>query len=211
MAIADITLTGDWPRFTMLLNPKKFDAALRLHVGRCMDKCGYYMRRMIRQEIKRGVPPPKSALSIALAKGGTKPLVGATAALWNSVSKNRIDWDRVFVGVLRGERRHGDDIYNIAMTLHEGASIPVTTRMRNLFAALWRARVKADPSRLRGARARELWAAAPGFEWRRLSPETSTIRIPGRPFIKRALERKAVKDQITRFLEAAVDGAFKQR
>jgi len=210
MAKPGIRLTGEWRRLRALLNPGKFRRRLEREVGKATTKNVLLLRRAIREAIRSNIAPRKVALSKALARGGSKSLVGRTAALWRSVTYLRLSWNRAFAGVLRrGKNERGDPLYNIALTLHEGASIKVTDRMRGLFAALFWARMKGDPSILKSRRARELWRAAPGFEWRRLSPSTRMIRIAGRPFVKIALRDRGLRVQAENNWNDAVDRAFR--
>jgi hypothetical protein len=205
-----ITLTGEWRKLRAILNPGKFRRRLETEVGKATTKNALLVRRAIREAIRSNIRPDKSPLSVALARGGTKTLIGRTSALWRSVTHLRVSWNRGFAGVLRrGKRKRGVDLFNLAVTLHEGASIKVTDRMRGLFAALFWARMKGDPSILKSKRARELWRAAPGFEWRRLSPSTRAIRIPGRPFVKKALRDRRLRQEVEKNWNDAVDRAFR--
>jgi hypothetical protein len=210
VAGSGVRLTGDWDRFRTILSPGRFTRDLERHVGRATHKNALLLRREIRRQIRSGIQPGKSPLAAALARGGTKTLVGRSGELFKAVAAVSLSWDKAFAGVMRrGHRKRGVALFNIATTLHEGATIPVTDDMRNLFAALFWARIKGDPSILRSPRARELWDAAPGFEWRRLSPGKKNIRITGRPFVKNAMRAPGLRAAVLKNWSDAVDETFR--
>ena len=212
MPKSGITMLGGWRKFRAALEPGRFRRRIEEEVGDATEENALLLRRAIREAIRSNISPSKVALSKALARGGSKTLVGRTGALWRSVTHLRLAWNRGFAGVLRrGQKKNGAELFNVAMVLHEGHTIKVTDKMRGLFAALFWARIKGSPSHLKSKRARELWKSAPGFEWQRLSPSTRAIRIAGRPFVKVAMRSRAIHGQVEKNWNDAVDRAFRMR
>jgi hypothetical protein len=109
--------------------------------------------------------------------------------LWQAITSKQRRWDRVFVGLLQT-----DALFNIGRALHEGATIPVTKKMRAMFFYLWLASQQAQghrtgrPVRLTG-RAAELFDRFK--DWKPLRDTTTAIKIPPRPFIAEALNDDA--------------------
>lgn len=140
-------------------------------------------------------------------KGASVPLVGGKVdtggiSLFQAIRANTLDDYTVFAGV-----KFVSEKYDIAETLHEGATIPVTDKMRNLFRVLFFASVgRFDPGALTG-RAAELWRLRPGG-WKRLNPSTTAIIIPSRPFIERAFADPGMRREVKENWETALQAAF---
>jgi hypothetical protein len=141
-------------------------------------------------------------------KGASVPLVGGKADtgginLFQAISSTMLDDYAVFAGV-----KFVSEKYDVAATLHDGAVIPVTERMRTMFKMLWWASEGAiDPSQLTG-RAAELWRLKQ-TGWYPLSDSTTAIVIPGRPFIERAFESGQLKREAQRNWEQALASVFR--
>lgn len=168
-------LTGAW-------DPRKMDAAMRRHMRRASAINGKLAEAEARQVIRTSRNLQRNApLTVAL-KGENKPLVGLTAELFRAITSKATSPNTVFVGVLRT-----DSVYNVAKTIHEGTTIPVTPAMRGLFFVLWKASTgDIDPSALTG-RAAELWDQM-SSGWKPLKKSTTAIVIPSRPFMDIAFE-----------------------
>jgi hypothetical protein len=91
-----------------------------------------------------------------------------------------LSWREGFVGVLRTSLGA-----NIAELLHEGGTIKVTPKMRRWFAA-----------------------KASEIGMKPLSPKTTTIRIPGRPFIRDTLDTSIFQIIVIENFNRAVEGAL---
>lgn len=143
-------------------------------------------------------------------KGASVPLVGGKADtgginLFQAISSTMLDDFSVFAGV-----KFVSEKYDIAATLHDGAVIPVTEPMRTMFKMLWWASEGSiDPAQLTG-RAAELWRLKSGG-WYPLKDSTTTIVIPGRPFIERAFEQPELKREARRNWELAIQDALRAR
>jgi hypothetical protein len=181
MAGSRIKLTTGWKKLSKMIDPKKFIAAGPTIMRKANGVAGLYAVRAIRQEIKNGAYAPNAPLTIAI-KGSSKPLVD-TGNLFKAITHKMVDDYTVWVGVL-----FTSGSYNLSVALHEGATIKVTEKMRNLFELLFRAsKGKLSPSKLTG-RAAEIWERARTKEFFPLRKSTSQIVIPPRPFMRRAIE-----------------------
>jgi len=192
-----------WKRLEVALKPTKYNAVVEKHLGRATKLNGQLAVAKVRDSIKKGQYAPNKPLTIAL-KGSTKPLVGRTAQLWQSITSRKMDKKTVFVGVLK---THG--VYNIAVAIHEGVAINVTDKMRGLFFVLWMVSEGRMPvSDLQG-RAKELWEQMPGG-WKPLLASTTAIVIPARPFIKQAFGDSGLKRQAKANWSQALKAAHKE-
>lgn len=202
-----VKLSNAWMTFRVLLAPRGFDHRLRTEVCKATRVNGLLLRRLIRQKIRSVVPPALSPMTAGV-KGSSKPLVDR-GDLWKSVTSSPQSWDKAFVGVLRtAQAPDGGDLYDVAKTLHNGASITVTDRMRGMFVMLARvATGRMHRDKLRG-RARELFDRRPDFPWKPLAPGTTAIHIPARPFIRLVIEDPAVQAQLKANWDAAVEKAI---
>lgn len=174
------------------------------------------MVKYVRQRMTTAKFDANAALTIAL-KGSTKPLVDR-GQLFQSITSQRVDRARYFVGVLKTNNR-----YNIAAAIHEGASIPVTDKMRGLFFSLWlatkdpktKARDKAGRFRatvkMKSKRAEELKRIA----IRRkvvifpLKASTTVIRVPRRPFIEQTFRDRAIVEKLRTHWQRAISNAMR--
>lgn len=199
-----LRLTGDWKHLGALLDSKKFSRKLRTYVGRATKRNALDLRRQLRQEIKAGVPPSNAKLTASI-KRSTKPLVDH-GDLWKAITSVAPTWDQAFAGLLRTDPKS----YNIGVTVHDGAAIKVTPKMRGLFAALARAYQTGKADHLRG-RALELWERNPRVKWRALSPATKVITIPARPFVRYAVKDQALRKRIMDRWKEAVTAAMAKK
>ena len=109
-----------------------------------------------------------------------------------------IDDYSVFSGVIKTSAG-----YNIAKVIHNGKSIKVTQRMRNLFYILFLAsktvastlstRSRATKPITLTGRAKELFDKNKDKQWFPLDPGTRFIRIPKRDWIKRTFKDPQLK------------------
>lgn len=175
--------------FEKALSQGRIEKLLKKNIGHATKKNALVLQKGVRKEIKRGVPPTNAALTAKL-KGGKKPIVGTSGAdLFNSITHSVKDWNEAIVGVLRMS-----GVTNVALVVHEGATIKVTQKMRNLFQILANVTNGITPESKLTGRALELWEMGNGkkTKWKPLKKSTIAIRIPSRPYM-----RYAVKDQKT--------------
>lgn len=162
---------------TLASNSQGFKKA----IGRAAGIVGQLGIKEVRNAIKKGSYEKNAELTAAI-KGSSSPLRGTAAGgLFQAITSQVQSWDRVFVGVLRTSQQ-----YNIAAIVHNGAVVPVTDKMRGLFAALARASEGANITL--GERAAYLFSKYQ--EWTGLRSTTTSIVIPARPFFKVAFENE---------------------
>lgn len=191
-----------WRRFERAVSGTAFHRAMNKHLSLATRRNGFLAVRAIRQSIKNGNFEANAALTVGI-KGSSKPLVDK-GGLFQSATSQMQGGRSVFAGILQT-----DELYNIAVTLHDGASVTVTPKMRNMFKALWWASIGTiDSSELRGAAA-ELWERKPG-DWLPLRENTIAIVIPGRPFIEEAFSNRALIDKAIENWQRALASAFKE-
>lgn len=204
-----VDFKGDWKDFGAALAKKNLQPALQREVKRALARIGKHAQKKVRQEIRKGDFAANAALTIAI-KGSSKPLVN-DGDLWQGVSVEHRTWNSAFVGY----SKKSPELYNLAKTLHDGAIITVTEKMRFMFLALALASdarvthgVKAPrPMPLRG-RALELFETR--ARWFPLKPETKFISIPARPFMKKVFDDPSLQAKFREEIAAAVQRALRQ-
>lgn len=193
-------LSPGFKKLEMLLKPSRFQADLNRNIGKALQLNGQVAVRAMRKTIKAGVPPSNAGLT-RFIKGSSKPLVDS-GQLFGAITAKRVGPLAVFVGVLRS-----DKAFNVAVTVHNGAHIRVTDRMRGMFFALWLASTgKMDPAKLKGAAA-ELWARRKG-NWKPLGEGKAMITIPRRPFVEITFADGSMKKRMTRNFKRASELAL---
>ncbi len=156
--------------------------------------------KIVRDTIKNGDFTRNRPLTIAI-KGSAKPLVD-DGDLFGAVTSVVVSPTKMFVGILKK-----DGVFNIAVTLHNGATINVTPAMRGLFFVLSQvSQGKASPSKLKG-RAAELYEDFQG--WKALKESTKAIVIPARPFMRKAFKSKKMKKLIGDNWKVALQTTFR--
>jgi hypothetical protein len=204
--MAGIKLTGDWKRLRAALDGGKVEKRLQDEVGKATAINAALVAKAMRDTIRGVVPPALDPLTIAIKKS-SKPLVDR-GELWKAIVGVKLTWKKAEVGVLRGTMRSkGGDMVNLGRALHDGATVKVTPKMRALFAQLADASERRDPSGLRG-RALALYKRNPKVKWKPLKPTTTSIKIPGRPWIQLTMERAELIDKIRENWNNAVAAAL---
>lgn len=183
-----LTLTGDWKKLEKLLTVPYFTKTLMRNMEIATKRICLMYRSDVRGSIKGGMYNPNAPMTAEI-KGSKKPLVD-DGDLCNSITYE-VSATRTAIegatGIKKSAVSDGKKLYNIAQTLHEGVKIPVTQKMRNYF----RARVYAGD---RG--------------WRILSPETTAIVIPPRPFFAMPLANVANQKKYKDQWREAIDKTF---
>lgn len=200
---AGFAWTKGWQKMRALVSPGAFTANMEHELDRANRLIGARIVAEIRRDIDHVISPGNTGLTVFI-KGSTKPLVD-DGDLRGAVTWVRINSKVIEVGVLKG-----DPNVNTAITVHEGVEIPVTAKMRGMFKLLQAASEgKLSPSKLEG-RAKVLFERRQ-LGWVRLKPGTTHIRIPGRPFLRRTIENKAILDLIVKKLwQQAIERALKK-
>jgi hypothetical protein len=194
---------GDWRKMERALDAPAFEATLRRNMRVATQLNGHLAEAAVRRAIRAGSFAPNAALTIAI-KGSSKPLVDQGSGIFQAVTSEVVDDFRVFVGVLRS-----DEHYNVALALHEGATIPVSDKMRGMFFVLWQASTGAMPAAELTGRAAELWERMPGG-WLPLRPSTTAIIIPGRPYLANAFNDATLRARVQRNWEQALSRTFRE-
>jgi hypothetical protein len=189
MAKSNLKLIG-FDKLKDILDPKKFEKRLKKHVGKATLKNGLLAEGRIKSQINKGKIKSSgrgkksgsrnAQLTIAM-KGSDRPLVDS-GELMKSISSEVKSWDLVHVGVLRNrtvvdektDKKTG--VMLIAKSLHDGAILNVTDKMRRFF--FWMA--FHDDSPFKGI-------------VKPLKPGTKKIIIPPRPFLFAALAPVMIK------------------
>ena len=208
MSKTQFKLTGKWKKLTALIDPARFEGALKKNVGRATEWNARLVAKEMRARITAGKYTGNADLTMVL-KGSEKPLAGREGALFQAITHVRDTPFRAFAGVIR--RREGDvEITDIAVTIHEGVTMQVTPAMRWMFESLARATEgRLDPSQLRG-RAAEIFEELPeGTRIYPLKDTTDSIVIPPRPFMRLVFEDGAMLAKVRRNWTAAVDAALR--
>lgn len=183
------------------LDPVKFDKILKVHMRQATAFNGKMGEAAMRKLIQSGLIAPKNAALTSAIKGDSKVLVDDSTLFGNITSKVVSDTE-AFVGVLRTS-----GAFNVAVGVHEGVTIAVTTRMRGMFFLLWQASTGGlDPSKLEG-RAAELFERFQ--DWKPLAPGTSSITIPARRWVPIVFRDPALKKQAKENWQKAMKAAFK--
>lgn len=205
MTMTGLKLDVGWVRFERFLSKASQQVVVKA-ADEATKVAALTAQKLVRNEISDGSYDANADLTLMI-KGSTKPLVDK-GRLFQAITNKRIKAAMYFVGILKGRGRSsgtGTDMVNIARTIHDGATIEVTSKMRGLFWSLWLAtrthylRGERLPiSKLRSKRAQELARRAfrQGNTIFPLGDNTSAIRIPSRPFIRNVFERAATKKQL---------------
>jgi hypothetical protein len=174
-------------------------AQLKKHLGRATLRAAGVAAGHIKSTIQAGNYEVNADLTVDL-KNSTKPLVGRSGQLQQAIRHEMVTDLSAFVGVRRDNAK-----YKIAKTVHDGKSIAVSDRMRNMFEILWKKSMGANVE-LTG-RAAELWALK-SYGWLPLSPDTEHIVIPPRRFIEDSFRDPALKKQVQAFWEMGFRSLF---
>lgn len=187
-----LKLTGDWDKLRMRLDASNFDKLAHRNMRRATQRNAQQVVRAMRKRIKSRRYAANVALTIVL-KGQDLPLVDHAAGLFQALTSRMVDTHAALAGVFRTTpAAPGSKLppYNVGVIVHEGATIPVTKRMRGLFQALSAySRGDLDASKLTG-RAAVLAERVKVGEVRiyPLKATTEALQIPPRPFIRDVAE-----------------------
>jgi len=153
------------------------------------------------REIDLGQFERDAALTIAL-KGFDHPLI-ERGRMRDAITAHR-QGDGFVVGLRVGVRGAGGrsflGIYKL-LQAEPDFRIRVTDPMRVMFKALWLVSIGKKPVSELWGRAAVLYQKSPGTKWKPLDPSTTEIVIPGRPFLKQALNDPALREKIREVFE----------
>jgi hypothetical protein len=195
-----------WKKFQTAIDPLILGPVLEKQIARANKFNALLVQRTIRTNIKKKVAPPNAKLTI-LIKHSRKPLVDR-GDLFQAINIQHIDWKTSFIGIF-----DSSPAYDMGKVVHDGATIPVTQKMRNMFWLLWQVSIGALPESVLSGRAAELWQRAPTHgrnHWKPIKPATTHIIIPARPFIRTAFEDAALGAAVKGNWTKAINAAIKQ-
>ena len=205
MAISTLRFVPDkgWRKFEKAIKGTNFARKVNKHMTLATRRNGLLAVKAIRNAIRQGDGFEANAALTIDIKGSSKPLVDK-GGLFQAATSKQVDQKTVFAGVLQT-----DDLFNIAETLHEGRAIKVTSKMRNMFKALWWASIgNIDSGELTGAAAL-LWERKEGG-WLPLRENTVAIIIPPRRFIEAAFADPNLKTRARENWQKALASAFRE-
>lgn len=206
---ATLTLTGKWKKLRHTIDPVRFNNALLSNIEKATRWLALFVKKEIRRRISAKMYSPNATLTVIM-KNSSMALVDGSE-LYNSIVEQIISPTSAFVGVNRKVRtKSGEPLADIAQMLHEGFTIKVTQRMRNMFIVLAQATAHTrSPSTLTG-RAKELFDLIKGRgKIHPLKATTNQIVIPARPFLKVVFEDPAVLKKCKQVWENAIDASLK--
>ena len=140
--MADLRLSREWDDLIKSLDPASFKRRLAVQIMRANERIGRDFQRIARGMIRSGDYAPNSPITIAL-KGSSKPLVDK-GDLFQGISYELDGPYTVRLGVLK--RKVGQQVINVGLVLHEGATIDVSAhpQVRRKVWAMLRKAVGAD-------------------------------------------------------------------
>lgn len=203
--VAGWKMTGSWGKLRYMLAPHKYKPVLDKYIEKATKFNALMVQREIRARIRSG-KYDKNAHLTQVIKGSSKPLVN-NADMWKSVSHQMVNPLTAWVGVMRtAKSEDGEDLFNLALALHEGETITVTDAMRLLFLILFEAtrQGKATDVKLEG-RAEQIYEQWKGEEpIYPLKPDTELIVLPPRPFIRDVFDDKKIQAMCKQNWEKAI-------
>ena len=179
---------GDWNRLGNILSVPNFTPILEKNIRVANKRIALEYRKKVRADVKSKKYARNARMTIEMKKGKATPLIDQNDMM-ASINIFEIDPYNVEVGIHRNvPRKDGKGkMWNLAVILHDGTTIKVTEKMRRYFEFQHR----------RGV---------PG--WRPLSPSTSVIRIPPRPFFETPM--KGFRTTAQKHWKEAIEASFKK-
>lgn len=194
MAKVGLITNKGWGRFERAIDPKRFRSKVKARKMSALDRVA---RVIVREALAAGGFEKNADLTTAI-KGGGRPLRDTGKNLTRAI-KTRRDGDKVFVGV-----PHNSPFYEKARAIHDGATLKVTPKMREMFILLWLAsNGEISEDQLTG-RAAELYKRK-STGWFPLKSSTRIIKIPARRFLDAAFGSDKAKAVMRDALVKAVN------
>ena len=184
-----------WEKYNNATDVKRFKRKFARHRKRALDEVA---RVIIAEALKAGSFERNASLTEAI-KQGNKPLHDTGKELVGAFRTRLIRKDALFVGIPQNHK-----FYFKARTIHEGAILKVTGKMRAMFVMLWLASKGDIPESQLTGRAAELFARK-STGWLPLRQSTTVIRIPARAFMDDAFSSEKTKREMLRRFTRAVD------
>jgi len=193
------TMDKGWKKYGDAHEIRKFQRKLQRHRKRAFDAIA---RSIVKEVINNSSSFKSNAPLTLLLKSGSRPLSDTGRNLFKAIGTQVLSKDKLFVGLLRTNK-----FYAQAKLIHDGGTIAVTEKMRNMFYILWLvSKGDMDPSKLTG-RAAELWGM--NQTWYPLAETTKAIKIPSRPFMEEVFRNKKVIEMARLEFRKAVNKTLK--
>lgn len=196
-----------WDQLRDAIDPSKYTVREKNMIRVATTQNAMYVAGQIKRSI--GKLGTRNAPLTILLKRSTKTLFDY-GELLKAITHKVISWKTAFVGVLKQSKgRDGKSLTNVVVAIHEGVNITVTPKMRAMFWYLWLVtQGKMKESKLDG-RAKQIYERIRGRRViKPLSPSTTAIRIPSRPFIRKVFESRDVKAFVKSNWSRAVSAAL---
>jgi hypothetical protein len=229
MATGGIRLTGAWDAYLKAMDARDFRARLARRLATAADRVGRTFVASVRREIRAGVYAPNSPVTVIL-KGSSKPLVDK-GDLFQSMTYQVDGPYHLNMGVIRA--KSGDKLVNVALIVHEGATINVKQHPK-VRAKVWAMiRSKLSPEALAALNRRQrasvssaagtLGLSKKGHRWTERQrrwwfashpstagsgPARDVWIIPARPYLARVAESSDFQRMIGDTYAQAVQAAF---
>ena len=188
-----------WKKYGNAHEVRNFQRRLQRHKKKAFDNIA---REIVRTVIGKGGYQPNAPLTLLL-KSGKTPLSDTGKKLTKAISTKTISKDKLFIGFTKTSK-----FYPQARMIHDGGSIKVSQRMRNMFFILWLvSKGDRDASTLTG-RAAELWKK--NQQWFPLAASTKAIRIPARPFMEDIFKDPKIVAKARREFIKAINKTLKE-
>lgn len=194
-------MTKGWERFNNATNVQRFKRKFQRHRKKALDAVA---KEILKASIDAGGFAENKPLTVFI-KGSNKPLESSGKVLTGAITTRTLGKNEIFVGIPKE-----DKFYKQAVAVHEGAVIPVSPKMRQMFFMLWMVSIgERDADELSG-RAKELWEQRPEEGWLPLSPGTQAIKIQPRPFMMKAFFSSTAKRVALEKFTKAVDDTIRE-
>lgn len=120
----DVKLIGAWNAYQKATDPAKLEARIKASLATAGDRIGRQFVAKAQKAIRNKDYAPNSPITVILKRGQSTPLVGRPGGdLFQAISYDASNPFRILLGVLR--QKAGEELVNIAIVLHEGATIDV--------------------------------------------------------------------------------------
>lgn len=204
----------EFTRLLDRLDPAKFERRLQREMRPALSRAAKKLVAVVKLTIRNAdawSPNPNRPLTMLLKQAGMQGQLQDTGAMVASVSSRTDGPYKAYVGLLKGKA--SPDVIRYSTWVHDGRTIKVTPKMRNLFYALADytrdMREKGRSNRKLSRRGRELLARmGPTADFKPIGKSTPYITLPKREFLKTAVESQFAKKAVSEHLNYALARAL---
>jgi hypothetical protein len=201
--VVSVELTGAWESFADAMDPDLFRQRLEEQLEMANERIGRQFIATAQRWIRADKYDPNSPITVIL-KGSSKPLVNR-GDLFQGITFDQSDPWVLKLGIMRA-RPKGDDLVNIGLILHEGATVNVGAHpqvRRKVWSMVTEALQKVGKLGQKSRAAAKGAASGLGGQ-----PASNLWVIPARPFLLAPLASAAMQKTIKRTAIQAVKAAF---